>query len=248
MQEIRIHYLEREETKVAIVEFKHVTRIYKNGDYEQRALDGVNMSLEEGKFVVILGPSGAGKSTLLNMLGGLDSPTDGTIVVDGKDISTLTNNELADYRATTVGFVFQFYNLIPTLTVQENVALVKDISPDALDAEQILAEVGLAGHLKKFPSELSGGEQQRVSIARALAKNPRILLCDEPTGALDSETGVMVLKVLLSMARNRGKTIVIVTHNQNIAKMADVVIQVKNGKIKSYEEQPNPMKADEVEW
>ncbi len=233
---------------MAIVEFKHVTRIYKNGDYEQRALDGVNMSLEEGKFVVILGPSGAGKSTLLNMLGGLDSPTDGTIVVDGKDISTLTNNELADYRATTVGFVFQFYNLIPTLTVQENVALVKDISPDALDAEQILAEVGLAGHLKKFPSELSGGEQQRVSIARALAKNPRILLCDEPTGALDSETGVMVLKVLLSMARNRGKTIVIVTHNQNIAKMADVVIQVKNGKIKSYEEQPNPMKADEVEW
>lgn len=233
---------------MAIVEFKHVTRIYKNGDYEQRALDDVNMSLEEGKFVVILGPSGAGKSTLLNMLGGLDSPTDGTIAVDGKDISTLTNNELADYRASTVGFVFQFYNLIPTLTVQENVALVKDISPDALDAEQILAEVGLAGHLKKFPSELSGGEQQRVSIARALAKNPRILLCDEPTGALDSETGVMVLKVLLSMARNRGKTIVIVTHNQNIAKMADVVIQVKNGKIKSYEEQPNPMKADEVEW
>lgn len=233
---------------MAIVEFKNVTRIYKNGDYEQKALDGVNMSLEEGKFVVILGPSGAGKSTLLNMLGGLDSPTEGTIAVDGKDISTLTNNELADYRASTVGFVFQFYNLIPTLTVQENVALVKDIAPDALDAKQVLTEVGLADHLRKFPSELSGGEQQRVSIARALAKNPKILLCDEPTGALDSETGVMVLKVLLSMAQNHGKTIVIVTHNQNIAKMADVVIQVKNGKIKSCEEQTNPMKADEVEW
>lgn len=231
-----------------IVEFKNVTRIYKSGEHQQKALDGVNLSLEEGKFVVILGPSGAGKSTLLNMLGGLDSPTSGTITVNGKDISTLTQNELADYRASTVGFVFQFYNLIPTLTVQENVELVKDIAPNALDAKQILNEVGLADHLRNFPSELSGGEQQRVSIARALAKNPKILLCDEPTGALDSETGVMVLKLLLSMARNYGKTIVIVTHNQNIAKMADVVIRVKNGKIKSCEEQMNPMNAEEVEW
>ncbi len=231
-----------------IVEFKNVTRIYKSGDHEQKALDGVNLTLDEGKFIVILGPSGAGKSTLLNMLGGLDSPTSGTIIVNGKDISTLTNNELADYRASTVGFVFQFYNLIPTLTVQENVALVKDIVPDALDAKQMLSEVGLADHIKNFPSELSGGEQQRVSIARALAKNPKILLCDEPTGALDSETGVMVLKLLLSMARNYGKTIVIVTHNQNIAKMADMVIRVKNGKVRSCEEQQNPMSADEVDW
>ncbi len=231
-----------------IVEFKNVTRIYKSGDHEQKALDGVNLTLDEGKFIVILGPSGAGKSTLLNMLGGLDSPTSGTIIVNGKDISTLTNNELADYRASTVGFVFQFYNLIPTLTVQENLALVKDIVPDALDAKQMLSEVGLADHIKNFPSELSGGEQQRVSIARALAKNPKILLCDEPTGALDSETGVMVLKLLLSMARNYGKTIVIVTHNQNIAKMADVVIRVKNGKVRSCEEQQNPMSADEVDW
>lgn len=233
---------------MAIVELKDVTRIYRTGDHELRALDHVNISLDEGKFVVILGPSGAGKSTLLNLLGGLDSPTSGTITVNGRDISTLTSNELADYRASTVGFVFQFYNLIPTLTVQENVALVRQIAPEALDAAEMLAQVGLSDHKKNFPAELSGGEQQRVSIARALAKNPKILLCDEPTGALDSETGVLVLKLLLSMARNYGKTIVIVTHNQNIAKMADVVIRVKNGKIKSCEEQENPMSADEVEW
>ena len=196
---------------MAIVEFKEVSRVYRNGDHEQRALDRVNLQLEEGKFIVILGPSGAGKSTLLNLLGGLDNPTEGTITVKGRDISTLSANELADYRAASVGFVFQSYNLIPTLTVIENVALV-------------------------------------VSIARALAKNPDILLCDEPTGALDSETGVVVLKLLLSMAREMGKTIIIVTHNQNIAKMADVVIRVKNGKIQSCEEQANPMSVDEVDW
>ncbi len=233
---------------MTVAQFKNVTKVYKSGEHEMRALDGVDMELPAGKFVVILGPSGAGKSTLLNLLGGLDSPTSGQIVVDGKDISTLTNNELADYRASHVGFVFQFYNLIPTLTVLENVALVKEIVKDALDPAQILEEVGLKDHLHNFPSELSGGEQQRVSIARAIAKNPKILLCDEPTGALDSATGVLVLKLLLNMAKNYNKTIVIVTHNQNIAKMADVVVKVKNGKIHSYEEQAAPLSADEVEW
>lgn len=232
---------------MSIVNFCNVTRVYTSGEHQLKALNNVSFTLDEGKFVVILGPSGAGKSTLLNMLGGLDSPTSGTITVNGKDISKLNNNELADYRASEVGFVFQFYNLIPTLTVYENVALVKDISKNALDPKRMIAEVGLSDHLNNFPSELSGGEQQRVSIARAIAKNPKILLCDEPTGALDSETGVLVLKLLLSMAKNYGKTIIVVTYNQNIAKMADMIIKVKNGETKSYEEQSAPMSVDVVE-
>ena len=231
-----------------LIEFKNVSRIYTVGDHKQKALDNVSLNIEEGKFIVILGPSGAGKSTLLNLLGGLDNPTSGEILVEGKDISKLDNNALADYRASTVGFVFQSYNLIPTLTVFENVSLVKEIVKNPLSVNEMLNEVGLEDHKDKFPSELSGGEQQRVSIARALAKNPKILLCDEPTGALDSETGAMVLKVLLSMARNYNKTIIIVTHNQNIAKMADVIIRVKSGHIKEVVEQNNPASVDEVDW
>lgn len=230
------------------IKLENVTRIYKSGEHELKALNGVNLELEEGKFVVILGPSGAGKSTLLNLLGGLDSPTSGKIIVDGKDISILSSDELAEYRATKVGFIFQFYNLIPTLTVYENVSLVNEIVKEPIDSKLVIEQVGLTDHLNNFPSELSGGEQQRVSIARAIAKNPQIILCDEPTGALDSTTGAMVLKLLLSLTRSYKKTIVIVTHNQNIAKMADVVVTVKNGQIKSIKEQPNPMNADEVEW
>ena len=231
-----------------IVKLENIYKIYKTGEKEYKALDDINLEIEDGKFVVILGPSGAGKSTLLNLLGGLDNPTSGKIIVDELDISTLNADKLAEYRASKVGFVFQFYNLIPTLTVYENVALVKEISDKALDPEEILKSVGLGDHLKKFPQELSGGEQQRVSIARAICKNPQILLCDEPTGALDSNTGVLVLKELLNLARLYNKTIIIVTHNQNIAKMADVVIKVKNGKINEYINQDNPLTVEEVEW
>lgn len=231
-----------------IVKFEHIRKIYGDGDHELKALDDVDLTLEKGKFIVILGPSGAGKSTLLNLLGGLDVPTSGKIIVDGKDIATLNNDELANYRASKVGFIFQFYNLIPTLTVLENVSLINEIAHNVIDAKKVLNDVGLGDHLNNFPSELSGGEQQRVSIARALAKNPQIILCDEPTGALDSKTGVMILKLLLDSAKNSAKTVVVVTHNQNIARIADVVIRVKNGKIKSYENIQNPLKVEEVDW
>lgn len=231
-----------------IVQFKKVTKTYIAGDHVQNALSDVDLELDDGRFVVILGPSGAGKSTFLNLLGGLDNPSSGQIIVDGTDISTLSSDELADYRAAKVGFIFQSYNLIPTLTVLENVSLVEEIAPDHMSSEELLDEVGLSDHSHQFPHELSGGEQQRVSICRALAKNPAILLCDEPTGALDSETGVVVLRLLLKMAREYGKTIIIVTHNQNIAKMADVVIRIRSGKVTSIEEQPDPLAVDEVEW
>lgn len=238
----------KEVIPVKMVEFQNVSRVYQAGDHEMKALDDLSFSLEKGGLAVILGPSGAGKSTLLNLLGGLDNPSSGTIRVGGEDISTLLPDQLAAYRAAKVGFVFQSYNLIPTLTVRENVSLVQDIVPDALDSLKMLGEVGLLDHADQFPSELSGGEQQRVSIARALAKNPEILLCDEPTGALDSETGVRVLKVLLEMSRNYGKTIIIVTHNQTIAKIADTVLRLKNGRVKSLERQEFPASLEELDW
>lgn len=231
-----------------IVEFKDVSRVYVSGDHEQKALDKVSFSLDEGKFVVILGPSGAGKSTLLNLLGGLDSPTDGKIYVSGKDISTLSNDELADYRASTVGFVFQFYNLVPTLTVKENVMLVNEIAPDAFPSEKMLEEVGLSDHLNNFPSELSGGEQQRVSIARALAKNPKILLCDEPTGALDYKTGKTILQLLQNTCRKTGQTVIVITHNGALTAMADRVVRLRSGKVEEITENPQPLPVERIEW
>ena len=227
---------------------KHITKDYAAGDSKVEALRGVDLQFRPSEFAAILGPSGCGKTTLLNLIGGLDQYTSGDLIINGRSTRQFRDADWDTYRNHSVGFVFQSYNLIPTLTVIENVALVKEIAPDPLSSHDMLKAVGLEDHIHQFPSELSGGEQQRVSIARALAKNPKILLCDEPTGALDSETGVMVLKLLLSMARDLGKTIIIVTHNQNIAKMADVVIRVKNGKIRSCEEQEAPLSVEEVDW
>ncbi|MBR1899677.1 MAG: ABC transporter ATP-binding protein [Lachnospiraceae bacterium] len=226
---------------------RNVSKSYSTGGRTFKALDGVDLDIEAGKLVVILGPSGAGKSTLLNLIGGMDTPTEGTIIADGTDISGYSENELADYRAANVGFIFQFYNILPTLTVLENVSLVADLTKDPLDAASALKAVGLEEHMNKFPNQLSGGEQQRVSIARAIAKNPSMLLCDEPTGALDSATGVTILKLLKEQTL-RGKTVIIVTHNSLFADVADVVVRLKNGKIRSVSEVKDPKNIDEVEW
>ena len=222
---------------------RSVSKTYSTGGQSFKALDHVDLDIEEGRLVVILGPSGAGKSTLLNLIGGMDR----TITAGGTDISRYTENQLADYRAEHIGFIFQFYNILPTLTVLENVNLVADLSKNAIDGMQALEAVGLADHLNKFPNQLSGGEQQRVSIARAIAKNPSLLLCDEPTGALDSATGVTILKILKEQAQ-MGKTVIIVTHNSLFADIADVVIRLKNGKIKSVTNVESPKNIDDVEW
>ena len=226
---------------------RSVSKIYSTGGHAFNALHKVDLDIEEGKLVVILGPSGAGKSTLLNLVGGMDIPSEGSIRVNGTDISTYSENELADYRAGNIGFIFQFYNILPTLTVLENVNLVADLSENAVDGKSALEAVGLGAHLDKFPNQLSGGEQQRVSIARAIAKNPALLLCDEPTGALDSATGVTILKLLKEQTQH-GKTVIIVTHNTLFAEIADVVVRLKNGKIKSVTNVENPMRIDDVEW
>lgn len=216
---------------MALIELEKVSRVYQSGEHALKALDEVDLQLEEGKFVVILGPSGAGKSTLLNLLGGLDSPTSGKITVDGMDISRLTQNELADYRAAKVGFVFQFYNLIPTLTVHENVTLVREIAPHALSATQMLEEVGLSDHLRSFPSELSGGEQQRVALARALANNADLIIADEPTGNVDPRMSLEIVDLLMRL-NSEGTTVIMVTHEHNLVRMYDKrVILLENGTV-----------------
>ena len=233
-----------------IVELKNVSKSYKIGEKEFKALNSINLSIKKGELVVILGPSGAGKSTLLNLIGGIDSPTSGEVIIDGENISNYNENQLSNYRAENIGFIFQFYNILPTLTVLENVDLVKEIVKNPIDSKEALKDVGLIEHVSKFPNQLSGGEQQRVSIARAIAKNPKLLLCDEPTGALDSKTGVQVLKILKEQCdRNNGaNTVIIVTHNSLFAEIADTVIRVKNGQIESVESNNNPKKIDEVKW
>ncbi len=232
------------------IKLSNVKKTYKVGEIEFNALDGVSFEIPKGEFVVILGPSGAGKSTLLNILGGMDDVTSGNVVIDGENIENYDKNELASYRAENVGFIFQFYNILPTLTVRENVDIVKDIVKKPKGTMEILKGVGLSKHADKFPNQLSGGEQQRVSIARAIAKNPKILLCDEPTGALDSKTGVEVLKLLKKQcdANNGENTVIIVTHNAQIAEIADRVIRLKNGKIESNTINKHPKEIDEVVW
>jgi putative ABC transport system ATP-binding protein len=228
--------------------FNNVTRAYDIGNYVLKAVDSANFTINEGEFVVILGPSGAGKSTVLNLLGGMDFATSGEILVGGENIVGLNDDKLTEYRAAHVGFVFQFYNLIPTLTALENIALTKKIVKSPIEAKEVLDMVGLADHANQFPAQLSGGEQQRVSIARAVAKNPTMLLCDEPTGALDSETGIVVLELLQRMSREHGKTVIIVTHNAALADAADRVIKIKNGKICEISENAAPCAISEVSW
>ena len=228
------------------IKLENVKKIYNIGEQKFKALDGVDLSINQGEFVVILGPSGAGKSTLLNLLGGMDKVTSGKIKIGDSEISKYTDKQLTKYRANDVGFIFQFYNIMPTLTVIENVELVKDVTKDTKNAKEVLKEVGLSKHINKFPSELSGGEQQRVSIARAVMKNPKILLCDEPTGALDSNTGKEVLKLLKRQCDN-DTTVIIVTHNSLIAEIADKVIHIKNGKIEKVDTN-KPKNIDEVKW
>lgn len=232
----------------AYVSLENVSKIYGTGDVEIRAVDGISFDIQKGEFVVIVGPSGAGKTTVLNILGGMDKATSGRVLVDGTDIAKYNNRQLTGYRREDIGFVFQFYNLIPNLTALENVELALQICKEPLDAETVLREVGLGSRMKNFPAHLSGGEQQRVSIARALAKNPKLLLCDEPTGALDYQTGKAILKLLQDMCREKGMTVIVITHNSALTPMADRVIKIKNGKVSSMVRNANPTSVEEIEW
>src|SRR5690625_970714 len=233
---------------MSYIEFKNVCKEYKMGEVIIKALDNTNFSIEKGELVVIVGPSGAGKTTALNILGGMDSITSGDVIVDNKNISKLKNKELIKYRREDVGFVFQFYNLVQNLTAKENVELATQICKDSLDVSKILEKVGLGNKKDNFPSQLSGGEQQRVAIARAIAKNPKLLLCDEPTGALDYKTGKQILKLLQDTCRKEKMTVIIITHNSALTPMADRVIHFKNGTAFDIQINPNPTPISEIEW
>ena len=230
------------------VEMRDVRKIYRMGEVEIAAADGIDFQIKKGEFAVVVGPSGAGKTTVLNILGGMDTATSGEVWIDGKNIVKYSPRQLTSYRRDDIGFVFQFYNLIPNLTALENVELALQICKDPLDAEMVLREVGLEDRMKNFPSQLSGGEQQRVSIARALAKNPKLLLCDEPTGALDYNTGKAILKLLQDMCRERGMTVILITHNSAITPMADRVIKMKNGKVGSMKLNERRVPVETIEW
>lgn len=230
------------------VKLKNVTKIYQMGEVQIRAVDGIDFSIDKGEFVVVVGPSGAGKTTVLNILGGMDKASGGEVLVDGKDIAGYSQKQLTGYRRNDIGFVFQFYNLVPNLTALENVELASQICNDSLNAEQTLVKVGLKQRIKNFPAQLSGGEQQRVSIARALAKNPKLLLCDEPTGALDYNTGKQILQLLQDTCRREKITVLIITHNSALAPMADRLIQFKNGTVISETSNPTPVPIAEIEW
>jgi putative ABC transport system ATP-binding protein len=233
---------------MAFIKFDDVVKEYDMGALKFKAIDDISFEIEKGEFVVVLGPSGAGKSTVLNLLGGMDYVTKGSIYLDGQDITKFNENDLTVYRRDAIGFVFQFYNLIPSLTALENVALTKAIKKNVLDSRTTLELVGLEEHLNKFPSQLSGGEQQRVSIARAICKNPKLLLCDEPTGALDSETGTKILALLQKLSREEGHTVVIVTHNSALEPTADRVIKMRSGKISEIITNASPLAVEEVVW
>ena len=230
------------------VRMSDVTKVYKMGEVEIHAVDGVDFSSKKGEFVIVVGPSGAGKTTVLNILGGMDTVTRGEVFVDGENIAKYSPRRLTGYRRDDIGFVFQFYNLVPNLTAKENVELALQICKNPLDAKTVLEEVGLGARLDNFPAQLSGGEQQRVSIARALAKNPKLLLCDEPTGALDYQTGKAILKLLQDMCREKGMTVIVITHNSAIAPMADRVIRIKNGKVSQMYKNETPLPVEEIEW
>ena len=233
---------------MAYIEFKNISKIYKMGEVEIKALNKANFEIEKGELVCILGPSGAGKTTALNILGGMDTVTSGELIIDGENITNLKGRNLIKYRRNDIGFVFQFYNLIQNLTAIENVELAVQLCKDYLDPEKILDKVGLKNRKKNFPSQLSGGEQQRVAIARAVAKNPKLLLCDEPTGALDYKTGKQILKLLQTTCRNENMTVIIVTHNAAIAEMADKIIKFKNGKVEDTIINKEPKSIEEIEW